>query len=145
MTSSPSASRLPCRGRGQPVSAGPSAGSDVAMLQSLVRDGGVDEMTAGYGHVIVDECHHLPAVSFERVLAEVKARCVVGLTATPYRRDGQQPIVHMQCGPVRYMVDPRSDAVRRPFAHHLICRQTNFEAEAIDAEAHPGFVCCARR
>jgi superfamily II DNA or RNA helicase len=108
---------------------------DVAMLQSLVRDGEVDEVTAGYGHVIVDECHHLPAVSFERVLAEVRARFVVGLTATPYRRDGQQPIVHMQCGPVRYMVDPRSDAVRRPFAHHLICRQTDFEAEAVDAEA----------
>ena len=51
--------------------------------------------------MIVDECHHLPAVSFERVLAEVRARFVVGLTATPYRRDGQQPIVHMQCGPVR--------------------------------------------
>jgi superfamily II DNA or RNA helicase len=108
---------------------------DVAMLQSLVRDDEVDEMTAGYGHVIVDECHHLPAVSFERVLAEVRARFVVGLTATPYRRDGQQPIVHMQCGPVRYMVDPRSDAVRRPFAHHLICRQTDCEAEAVDAEA----------
>jgi superfamily II DNA or RNA helicase len=108
---------------------------DVAMIQSLVRNGTVDELTTDYGHVIVDECHHLPAVSFERVLAEVRARFVVGLTATPYRRDGQQPIVHMQCGPVRYMVDPCSDAVRRPFAHHLICRQTDFEAEAVDAEA----------
>ena len=49
--------------------------------------------------MIIDECHHVPAASFERVLGEVKARYVTGLTATPYRRDGHQPIIHMQCGP----------------------------------------------
>jgi superfamily II DNA or RNA helicase len=108
---------------------------DVAMIQSLVRDDEVDELIANYGHVIIDECHHLPAVSFERVLAEARARFVVGLTATPYRRDGHQPIIHMQCGPVRHVVDPRSDAVRRPFAHRLISRQTAFRADAIDADA----------
>jgi hypothetical protein len=59
---------------------------DVAMIQSLVRNGQVDDLVAAYGQVIVDECHHVPAVSFERVLSEVKARYVVGLTATPHRR-----------------------------------------------------------
>ena len=108
---------------------------DLAMIQSLVRDDEFDELIANYGHVIIDECHHLPAVSFERVLAEARARFVVGLTATPYRRDGHQPIIHMQCGPVRHVVDPRSDAVRRPFAHRLISRQTAFRADAIDADA----------
>jgi superfamily II DNA or RNA helicase len=105
------------------------------MIQSLVRDDEVDDLIANYGHVIVDECHHLPAVSFERVLAEARARFVVGLTATPYRRDSHQPIIHMQCGPIRHVVDPRSDAVRRPFAHRLISRQTAFRADASDADA----------
>jgi superfamily II DNA or RNA helicase len=80
----------------------PTGGVDVTTIQSLVRDGVVDDSVAIYGHVIVDECHHLPAVSFERVLVEVKARHVTGLTATPYRRDGHQPIIHMQCGPIRW-------------------------------------------
>lgn len=87
----------------------PTGRIDVAMMQSLVRKGTVDDLVADYGHVIVDECHHLPAVSFERVLAEVKARYVTGLTATPYRRDGHRPIIHMQCGAVRFFVDPRSE------------------------------------
>jgi superfamily II DNA or RNA helicase len=99
---------------------------DVAMIQSLVRAGKVVDLVAGYGHVIVDECHHVPAVSFERVLAEVKARYVAGLTATPQRRDGQQAIMDMQLGPVRFSVDSRSDAARRPFRHRLIVRETAF-------------------
>lgn len=73
---------------------------DVAMIQSLGVKGSVDDRVADYGFVIVDECHHVSAVSFERVMMEVKARFVLGLTATPYRRDGQQPIIHMQCGPI---------------------------------------------
>jgi hypothetical protein len=76
--------------------------------------------------VIVDECHHVPAVSFERVLAEVKARYVAGLTATPQRRDGQHPITEMQLGPVRFTVDSKSDAARRPFEHRLVVRETAF-------------------
>jgi superfamily II DNA or RNA helicase len=83
---------------------------DLAMIQSLVRKEKVDDLVAGYGHVIVDECHHLPAVSFERVLSEVKARFIVGLTATPQRRDGHHPITEMQLGPVRYKVDAKSQA-----------------------------------
>jgi superfamily II DNA or RNA helicase len=74
----------------------------------------------------VDECHHLPAVSFERVLAAAKARYVVGLTATPERRDGHHPITEMQLGPVRFTVDPKSQAAHRPFAHTLVVRETDF-------------------
>jgi superfamily II DNA or RNA helicase len=77
--------------------------------------------------VIIDECHHLPAVSFERVLSEAKARYVVGLTATPQRRDGHQPIIHMQIGPVRFNVDPRSQVAQRPFDHRLVVRVTGFD------------------
>ncbi len=101
---------------------------DVAMIQSLSRKESVDDIVAEYGQVIVDECHHLPAVSFERVLSEVKARYVVGLTATPQRRDGHHPIIHMQIGPVRFKVDPRSQLAQRPFDHQLVVRETRFDA-----------------
>jgi superfamily II DNA or RNA helicase len=108
----------------------PNGNLDVAMLQSLVRKGSVKDVVARYGHVIVDECHHLPAFSFERVLAEVKARFVTGLTATPYRRDGHQPILHMQCGPVRFAIEAGVVGTVRPFEHKLVCRTTAFAGAA---------------
>ena len=80
------------------------------MIQSLVRKEKVQDVVANYGQVIVDECHHLPANSFERVLAEAKGRYVVGLTATPQRRDGHHPIteMHRWPSPVRFAIDPKS-------------------------------------
>ena len=100
---------------------------DVAMIQSLVRSGDVDDVVGTYGHVIVDECHHVPAVSFERVMREVRARYVTGLTATPRRRDGHHPILEFRIGPIRFSVDPRNQAARRPFEHRLIVRETGFQ------------------
>jgi superfamily II DNA or RNA helicase len=106
---------------------------DVAMLQSLVRRGHVDDSVASYGQVIVDECHHVPAVSFERVLSEVKARYLLGLTATPHRRDGHHPILEMQLGPVRFSVDPKKHATEAQFGHRLIVRATRFRlATSVD-------------
>lgn len=113
----------------------PNGRLDVAMIQSLVRKEKVDDLVAGYGHVIVDECHHLPAISFERVLSEVKARYLVGLTATPHRRDGHHPITEMQLGPVRLKVDPKSEAARQPFDHKLIVRETAFQMAGDEADA----------
>lgn len=80
---------------------------DIAMVQSMETKGVVDDRIADYGFVIVDECHHISAVSFERVLAQAKAKYILGLTATPYRRDGHQPIIHMQCGPIVYNIKPK--------------------------------------
>jgi len=108
----------------------PNGRLDVAMIQSLARGGRVADLVAGYGHVIVDECHHVPAISFERILSEVRARYLVGLTATPHRRDGHHPIIEMQLGPARFTVEPRARAAQRPFAHRLICRDTRFVATA---------------
>ncbi|HID67654.1 MAG TPA: restriction endonuclease subunit R, partial [Roseibacterium sp.] len=102
----------------------PNGRLDVAMIQSLVRKDRVDDLVANYGHIIVDECHHLPAVSFERVLAEVKARFITGLTATPQRRDGHHPIIEMQLDPIRFSVNARNQAAHRPFNHNLIIRET---------------------
>jgi len=104
----------------------PNGKLDVAMFQSLVRRGKVDDRVAGYGHVIVDEAHHVPSVSFERVMAEAKARYVLGLTATPVRRDGHQPILHMQLGPVRFKLKLKGPEGKSPFVRRLIVRETKF-------------------
>jgi len=75
---------------------------DIAVMQSLSRKGEISDHVKNYGQIIVDECHHLSAVSFEALLRTTTARYVLGLTATPVRRDGQQPIIFMQCGPIRH-------------------------------------------
>ena len=82
----------------------PTGRIDIAVMQSLSRRGEVDPMVEGYGQIIVDECHHVGAVSFDAILRRAKAKYVLGLTATPIRRDGQQPIIFMQCGPTRHTV-----------------------------------------
>ena len=88
-----------CIGGGK---AKPTGQLDIAVMQSLVRKGEVNPVVQSYGQVIVDECHHIAAASFETILRHVKARHVLGLSATLVRRDGLQPILFMQCGPIRH-------------------------------------------
>lgn len=107
---------------------------DIAVLQSLVRKGVVDPIVAEYGQVIVDECHHVSAFSFEAVLRQVRARFVLGLTATPVRKDGHHPIIAMQCGPVRFKTDLKRQAAARPFEHIVLPRETGFGVVALAAE-----------
>ena len=97
----------------------PTGKIDIALIQSLVRNGEVSDIVGNYGHLIVDECHHLSAVSFELVARRSKARYVLGLSATVARKDGHHPIIFMQCGPVRYRVDAKSQAATRSFAHKV--------------------------
>jgi superfamily II DNA or RNA helicase len=106
---------------------------DVAMMQSLIRKDEVADLVANYGQIIVDECHHLPAFSFERVLGEVKAKYVIGLTATPYRRDGHQPIIHLQCGPTRFSLNCKQQATDEDFTRRLILRETGFSLSETDS------------
>jgi superfamily II DNA or RNA helicase len=80
----------------------PTGEIDIALMQSLSRQGETNEMVENYGQVIADECHHLSAFSFEAILKRARAKYVLGLTATPIRRDGRQPIIFMQCGPIRH-------------------------------------------
>ena len=108
-------------------------GIDVALMQSLVRKGVVQDCMGAYGHVVVDECHHLPARSFELVACRAKARYVTGLSASITRKDGHHPIIFMQCGPVRYRVNARQQAAARPFAHHVLVRPTGFRSPAMPA------------
>lgn len=99
---------------------------DIAMVQTMDLADGVDDRIADYGFVIVDECHHVGAVSFEKVLSQVKAKYVLGLTATPYRRDGHQPIIHMQCGPIAHRIKQK-DLRAHISASWIVPRLTNFE------------------
>ena len=99
---------------------------DVAVIQSLYQKEAVKDFVAEYGQVIVDECHHLSAFTFEQVMREVKAKYVVGLTATPNRKDGHHPIIYMQCGPVRFKLSARAMAETNPFEHKVIPRHTDF-------------------
>ena len=115
----------------------PTGAIDIALIQSLVRKGEVSDLVADYGQVIVDECHHLPAVSFELVAREAKAKYVLGLSATVTRKDGHHPIIFMQCGPVRYRVDARKQAAARPFAHKVVFRQTGFCRSLDETDGRP--------
>ena len=99
---------------------------DVALLQSLQSKGEVKDLVAEYGQVIADECHHLTAFSFEQVMRQVKAKFIVGLTATPVRKDGHHPIIFMQCGPIRFNLSAREAAARAPFQHIVSPRHTDF-------------------
>ena len=105
---------------------------DVALVQSLVRKGVVEDRVADYGHLIIDECHHLSAVGFEQVARRAKAKYVAGLSATVTRKDGHHPIIFMQCGPIRHRIDPRRQAAARPFVHNVIVRPTGFRSKVVD-------------
>lgn len=98
---------------------------DIALLQSCINDNEVKPFVREYGMVIVDECHHAPAFNFEHVLREVNARYVYGLTATPIRKDGHQPIIFMQCGEIRYTSDPKVQQAQQSFRRLLIPRFTS--------------------
>lgn len=100
---------------------------DVALIQSLVRKGEVSDLVADYGHLVVDECHHLSAASFELVARRSKARFVLGLSATVARKDGHHPIIFMQCGPVRHRVGAQQQALERGIRHRARNRSTRFE------------------
>lgn len=99
---------------------------DVALIQSLSQKGVVDDVVGEYGHLIVDECHHISAPSFEAIARQCKAKYVAGLSATVTRKDGHHPIIFMHCGPLRYKVDDRKQAAERPFTHKAITRKTTF-------------------
>jgi superfamily II DNA or RNA helicase len=111
---------------------------DIAVIQSLHRKEEVKDFVAEYGHVIVDECHHISAFTFEQVMKQVKAKYVVGLTATPTRKDGHHPIIYMQCGPTRFSMSARTMTETTPFEHRVIPRHTEFRTatEPTDLAIH---------
>ena len=99
---------------------------DIALMQSCLEDSDVKPFVRNYGMLIVDECHHVSAVNFERILKYANARYVYGLTATSIRKDGHQPIIFMQCGPIRYSADAKTQMASQTFARLLIPRFTSY-------------------
>ncbi len=100
---------------------------DIALIQSLCRKGVVDDIVQGYGLLVIDECHHIPAVSFEQVARRFGGRYVLGLSATVTRKDGHHPIIYMQCGPARFRVGAKQGTEAHPFDHTVIVRPTGFD------------------
>ena len=101
---------------------------DVAIMQSLFDGDEVKKLVRNYGMIIVDECHHVPALNFEKILKFANAKYVYGLSATPTRQDGHHPLIFMRCGSIRHLVDAKSQAQNRGFSHYIIPRFTSFRS-----------------
>jgi len=93
----------------------------------LFKKDNFEELIKGYGLVIVDECHHVAAFSFENILKQIKAKYVYGLTATPTRKDGWHKIIYMQCGDIRARVSNRELKQNREIEHEVIVKKTNYK------------------
>ncbi len=102
----------------------PSKKIDIATILSLKGIEDLEEFFSSYGQIIIDECHHIPAVTFESVLKRSSARYFLGLTATPYRKDGHQKILFMQCGPVRHEIKTSGDQM---ISKRVVVRETTFK------------------
>ena len=101
---------------------------DIALIQSCLDEDGVKPFVQDYGMVIVDECHHVSSITFEQVLMSIKVHTIYGLTATPIRKDGHQPIIFMQCGPIRFSTDVKSQMAKQSFDRFLIPRFTSYNS-----------------
>ncbi len=101
---------------------------DIATIQSLNYKGEIKDVVTEYGQIIVDECHHISAYSFERVLKKASAKYIHGLTATPTRKDGLQPIMTMQLGAILHKVSAKKQAETHPFEYLLFPIYTNFKS-----------------
>lgn len=104
---------------------------DVAMIQSVARRERPAELFEGYGLIVVDECHHLPAVSFENCVRHAPSRCWLGLTATPYRRDGLEGLIAFQCGPTRFEIRPGELADGSSLRREVVVHETAAEVEEV--------------
>ncbi len=100
---------------------------DVASFQSLFKKDNLEELIKVYGLVIIDECHHVAAYSFEKVLKAVRSKYVYGLTATPTRKDGWHKIIYMQCGNIRVRVSNRELKQNKKMEHEVIVKKTNYK------------------
>ncbi len=116
----------------------PTGQIDVATYQSMInrKDNSVNPCLFNYGQVIIDECHHISAPNYDMLLSEVHAKYVVGITATPQRQDGHQPIIFMQAGPIRHTV--KTDA-RENFEQQVIISElyTTVPPEILNCEQSP--------
>lgn len=107
---------------------------DVAMVQTLANREDRMHLFREYGMVIVDECHHVPAVTMERLLKDCGSKYIIGLTATPRRKDGLERLLYFQCGPIRHLM-PEPDTTLLVKQVHL--RETQFNPSQTPNEILP--------
>ena len=74
---------------------------DVACIDSLSSEEG-QALLSRYGLVIVDEVHHIGAISYERIIRRITSKYLYGFTATPKRSDKKEGVVYKLIGPIRY-------------------------------------------
>lgn len=115
----------------------PTGQIDIAIMQSLIKRGDLEEILAQYGQLIVDECHHLAAFSFEQIAKNFRGKYVLGMSATVERKDGHEPIIIMQCGPIIHRVDIKSRNKNLPFNHFVKTKYTNFQMQEDDLTINP--------
>lgn len=100
---------------------------DIAVMQSLYKKGKVDPLIKEYGQLIIDECHHISAPSFEAITKSFTGKFILGLTATITRKDGHHPIITMNVGPVRFKYEVKNYLAKSSYDHFLIIRNTEFQ------------------
>ena len=95
---------------------------DIATMQSLNN---IPELVENYTQVIVDECHHIPALTFEQIVKNFKGKNILGLSATPNRKDELDPILYQQLGNISY-------EYKKPKTHtnRLLVIKTEFTSSA---------------
>lgn len=110
--------------------ADPSASVTLGMLQTLTRGEFPEALLAPYSHIVIDECHHVPAASIEAVIKKTPARFILGLTATPVRKDGLQKLLFLQCGPIRHNIEIDGDpsVLRKLIVRDLLLRRDPAES-----------------
>jgi len=101
---------------------------DIATMQTLNKNNDLDEILNNYGQIIIDECHHIAAFTFEKVMKLAKIKYVLGLTATPYRKDKYDKIITMQCGPIVHKSASKIENEKK-FAHMLIPRNNEIQSD----------------
>lgn len=101
---------------------------DIATMQTLNKNNALDKVLNNYGQIIIDECHHVAAFTFEKIMKAVKAKYVLGLTATPNRKDKYDKIITMQCGPIVHKAVSKIINEKK-VAHMLIPRSNEIQSD----------------
>ena len=110
---------------------------DIVTLQTLARRTDIPALTNGYGLVIADECHHVPAAAFEHAVKQIPARRWLGLTATPYRRDKLDDLIALQVGPTRHTITHSAERGQDGKASATVAEQPHLDIDLREPTQRP--------
>jgi len=105
----------------------------IALIQTLSK---YPETVNDYGFLIIDECHKIPAKTFTTAVKTFEGRYLLGLSATPYRRDGLSKVIEWYAGPIRHEIKPQ-ELIKSGHITSIetVIRKTNFIASMPDPAA----------